>query len=119
MQYIAPWISPVRRFEQAAGICPGEDRLITREGRRDRQGCHPGAGKAWLLPGLARVKAAIDGARCSQKHGLIKGSYLSVRRVARCNPLFPGGYDPVPWLKDWRLLPPFFIMLFLCKNQAV
>jgi uncharacterized protein len=38
-------------------------------------------------------------AEALKKHGLIKGSYLSVRRVLRCNPFFPGGYDPVPRLK--------------------
>ncbi|ABK46243.1 protein of unknown function DUF37 [Magnetococcus marinus MC-1] len=31
-----------------------------------------------------------------QKHGAIKGSWLAFRRVLRCNPWHPGGYDPVP-----------------------
>ncbi|MBC8303862.1 MAG: membrane protein insertion efficiency factor YidD [Pelagibacterales bacterium] len=31
-----------------------------------------------------------------KKHGLIKGFYLSIKRISKCNPLFKGGYDPVP-----------------------
>ena len=30
------------------------------------------------------------------KYGVLKGSYLAIRRVLRCNPFNPGGYDPVP-----------------------
>ena len=29
-------------------------------------------------------------------HGAIKGSYLSIKRVLRCNPFCEGGSDPVP-----------------------
>lgn len=29
------------------------------------------------------------------KYGVIKGSFLSVRRLLRCHPFHPGGYDPV------------------------
>jgi len=30
------------------------------------------------------------------KYGIKKGGWLAIRRVARCNPYFPGGNDPVP-----------------------
>ncbi|HEY3250182.1 MAG TPA: membrane protein insertion efficiency factor YidD [Ignavibacteria bacterium] len=31
-----------------------------------------------------------------QKYGIFKGSYLSAKRILKCNPFFKGGYDPVP-----------------------
>ena len=30
-----------------------------------------------------------------KKHGLIKGMFLSIKRISKCNSLFKGGYDPV------------------------
>jgi putative membrane protein insertion efficiency factor len=31
-----------------------------------------------------------------EKYGAMKGGFLAVKRVLRCNPFFPGGNDPVP-----------------------
>jgi putative membrane protein insertion efficiency factor len=31
-----------------------------------------------------------------KKHGIFKGSFLTAKRILRCNSLFKGGYDPVP-----------------------
>jgi len=31
-----------------------------------------------------------------EKHGVLKGIGLSILRILRCNPMNPGGFDPVP-----------------------
>ena len=34
-----------------------------------------------------------------EKHGVLKGGYLTINRILRCQPFCKGGYDPVP--EEW------------------
>ncbi|MDD3157424.1 MAG: membrane protein insertion efficiency factor YidD [Anaeromusa sp.] len=30
-----------------------------------------------------------------EKYGVVRGTWLAVKRLAKCHPFHPGGYDPV------------------------
>ena len=37
-----------------------------------------------------------------EKHGVLKGSWMTIVRLARCHPFGGSGYDPVPARFRWR-----------------
>lgn len=51
-----------------------------------------------LLPMACRFEPSCSryALEAVRKYGPWRGSALAVLRVVRCNPLHPGGYDPVP-----------------------
>jgi uncharacterized protein len=51
-----------------------------------------------LLPSSCRFYPTCSqyGYEAIGKYGFFKGGWMTVKRVARCNPFCKGGYDPVP-----------------------
>jgi uncharacterized protein len=50
------------------------------------------------LPAGCRFQPTCShyGYEAIERHGLFKGSLMTVWRLVRCNPFSSGGYDPVP-----------------------
>lgn len=51
-----------------------------------------------LLPSTCRYTPTCShySIEALQTHGLIRGSWLSIKRIASCNPWGGSGHDPVP-----------------------
>lgn len=51
-----------------------------------------------VMPSSCRFYPSCSeyGAQAIRKYGSLKGGWLTIKRIGRCQPFHPGGYDPVP-----------------------
>jgi uncharacterized protein len=51
-----------------------------------------------LLPPSCRFtpSCSVYGYEAIEKYGFLKGGWMAMKRIGRCHPFNPGGYDPVP-----------------------
>ena len=57
-----------------------------------------------LLPPACRFEPSCSryGYEAISRYGFVQGGWLAVKRLSRCHPFNPGGYDPVPDLPQNR-----------------
>jgi uncharacterized protein len=51
-----------------------------------------------VMPSACRFYPSCSqyGLDAFKKYGVVKGGWLTIKRIGRCQPFYPGGYDPVP-----------------------
>ena len=76
-------MTPLTRWprEGAAGLIRGYQRLVSP-----------------ALPPSCRFSPSCSrySLEAVQRYGVVRGGWMGLRRLLRCHPFHPGGYDPVP-----------------------